>query len=211
MRGETSASGLVSCLLSFTEYPQVIMIEGHDVRNTSCCDETVIKTEYTAGKNNSAAKPSQEFRSCSRKDVTLCQFPFSSSFLLRCKVKYNGLSSWMEVRNVPLVPDSSACGLSSRFEEQQHSDFCASPTMACVWTATRSRPRDTINPPLTHYFLITATRSVNRPSYEPGHILTSAPWRLFTSEAETFQHRGELLTLYALYDLKMKCFVWTKT
>lgn len=90
-------------------------------------------------------------------------------------MKYNGLFSWMEVRNAPLVPDSSARGLSSRFEEQQRTAFCVSLTMACVWTATRSRPQDTINPPLTHYFLITATRSVNRPSYEPSHILTSAP------------------------------------
>lgn len=99
------------------------MMEGCDVRNTSCCDEMVINSEYTAGKNNSAAKPSREFCSCSRKDVTPCQFPFSSSFLRRCKVKYNGLSSWMEVRNLPLVPDSSARGLSSSFEEKQRSVF----------------------------------------------------------------------------------------
>lgn len=46
--------------------------------------------------------------------------------------------------------------------------------------------RDTINPPLTRYFQVTGTRSANRPSYELGHFLTTAPWRLFTSVAGMF-------------------------
>lgn len=81
------------------------------------------------------ALPSRGFCSSSKKDDTLCRFLFFLFFFFfaRCIVKYNGISSWMEVRNAALVPDSSARWLSSRFEEQQRPAFlCVYDNGACL-------------------------------------------------------------------------------